>query len=162
MSRGDRVFVVLAVICFALAAVCRFILPGVRFSALLFLGLACLCFAMIFLRRWAGKSKAGKRCQRVFLVGLAALLLSFLWVEGLLLVRGGEDWSALPVDAVMVLGAGVNGETPSLTLRTRMDAAIAYLELHPDIPVVLSGGQGPGGHFRGGGHEPRVDGGGNR
>ena len=43
-----------------------------------------------------------------------------------------------------MLGAGVNGETPSLTLRTRIDAAAAYLEEHPDVPVVLSGGQGPG------------------
>lgn len=49
-----------------------------------------------------------------------------------------------PVSAVIVLGAGVNGETPSLTLRTRIDAAAAYLEEHPDVPVVLSGGQGPG------------------
>ena len=32
-----------------------------------------------------------------------------------------------PVSAVIVLGAGVNGETPSLTLRTRIDAAAAYL-----------------------------------
>ena len=48
------------------------------------------------------------------------------------------------MDAVIVLGAGVNGETPSLILWSRITAAAAYLEGHPDVPVVLSGGQGPG------------------
>ena len=43
-----------------------------------------------------------------------------------------------------MLGAGVNGETPSLILQRRIDAAADYLKLHPDVPVVLSGGQGPG------------------
>ena len=58
--------------------------------------------------------------------------------------RGEEDNSAGPVDAVIVLGAGVNGETPSAALWSRIAAAADYLEQHPDVPVVLSGGQGPG------------------
>lgn len=36
--------------------------------------------------------------------------------------------TALPADAVIVLGAGVNGTEPSLSLRTRLDAALDYLE----------------------------------
>ena len=44
-----------------------------------------------------------------------------------------------------MLGAGVNGNQPSLSLKTRLDAAIAYLETtDPDVPVVLTGGQGYG------------------
>ena len=50
----------------------------------------------------------------------------------------------LPADAVIVLGAGVNGTEPSLSLRTRLDAPLDYLEAHPDIPVVLTGGTGYG------------------
>ena len=48
------------------------------------------------------------------------------------------------MDAVIVLGAGVNGEEPSAALWSRIRAAEDYLETRPDIPVVLSGGQGPG------------------
>ena len=48
------------------------------------------------------------------------------------------------MDAVIVLGAGVNGETPSAALWSRIRAAEDYLEIHPDVPVVLSGGQGAG------------------
>ena len=65
-------------------------------------------------------------------------------METAVVFRGEADNSAVPVDAVIVLGAGVNGETPSAALRSRIDAAAAYLETHPGVPVVLSGGQGPG------------------
>ncbi len=51
-----------------------------------------------------------------------------------------------PVDAdatVVVLGAGIYGDRPSLMLRQRLDAAAAYLEEHPDSQCVVTGGQGP-------------------
>ena len=74
------------------------------------------------------------------LVGLAALA----GIETAVVFRGEADNSAVPVDAVIVLGAGVNGETPSAALWSRIRAAEDYLETHPDVPVVLSGGQGAG------------------
>ena len=44
---------------------------------------------------------------------------------------------------VIVLGAGLRGETPSDTLRRRLDAALGYYRDHPGCLLVLSGGQGP-------------------
>lgn len=44
----------------------------------------------------------------------------------------------------VVLGAAVNGETPTLSLVERMTAAEDYLKAHPKAKAVLSGGQGPG------------------
>ena len=73
-------------------------------------------------------------------MGLAALL----GLEVFIINRGRSDMTPLPADAVIVLGAGVNGTEPSLSLRTRLDAALDYLEAHPDIPVVLTGGTGYG------------------
>lgn len=130
-------FLVVALLCFT-------VFPGVRFSGCLAAALAGLCVLAILLGRWAAYSKTGKLCLRIFYGVLAVGLCLFLLVEGLLLSHGERDNTALPVDAVIVLGAGVNGETPSLILRSRIDAAADYLEKHPDIPVVLSGGQGPG------------------
>lgn len=65
-------------------------------------------------------------------------------MEGLLLSKGHQENDALPADAVIVLGAGVNGETPSLILRSRVTKAAEYLRAHPETPAILSGGQGPG------------------
>lgn len=45
---------------------------------------------------------------------------------------------------VVVLGCRVYGETPSLMLVERLEAAYGYLEENPASCCVLSGGQGPG------------------
>ena len=72
------------------------------------------------------------------------MLVLLVSIETVVVFRGEADNSAVPVDAVIVLGAGVNGETPSAALWSRIRASADYLEKHPDVPVVLSGGQGPG------------------
>lgn len=45
-------------------------------------------------------------------------------------------------DYAIVLGAKVNGETPSLSLRFRLEAALNYANQYPHVKFVLSGGQG--------------------
>ena len=144
MKKREKILCVLMACLLLVAVLSLTVIPGIRFSGYLALALTGVCVLAIILGRWAEKSRIGKTCKRIFLVGLAAALLLFLTVEGLLLSHGERDNSALPVDAVIVLGAGVNGETPSLILWSRITAAAAYLEGHPDVPVVLSGGQGPG------------------
>ena len=43
---------------------------------------------------------------------------------------------------LVVLGCQVNGTSPSLMLKRRIEAAYRYLEAHPDTLCVLSGGKG--------------------
>ncbi len=45
---------------------------------------------------------------------------------------------------LIVLGAAVHGDTPSLALTNRLDGALDYLNTYPDSIVIVSGGQGPG------------------
>ena len=42
-----------------------------------------------------------------------------------------------------MLGAQVQGDRPSLTLKKRLDKALEFLQAHPDRTVIVSGGQGP-------------------
>ncbi|MDY3281510.1 YdcF family protein [Dysosmobacter sp.] len=129
----------------AVTGFCAFALfPGVRFSGTLALCLAGVCLLGAALERWAAESRRGRLCRRVFLALLCAGAVAFGCVEGLLLSRGGADNSALPAEAAIVLGAGVNGETPSLILQSRIEAAADYLTRHPDTLAILSGGQGDG------------------
>ena len=44
---------------------------------------------------------------------------------------------------ISVLGAQVQGDGPSLTLKKRLDKALEFLQAHPDRTVIVSGGQGP-------------------
>jgi uncharacterized SAM-binding protein YcdF (DUF218 family) len=47
-------------------------------------------------------------------------------------------------DAVIILGAGLNGRDLSNTLRERLEKGSKLLTVNENIPVVVSGGQGPG------------------
>ncbi|WP_199173639.1 YdcF family protein [Sporosarcina sp. P3] len=42
----------------------------------------------------------------------------------------------------IILGAKVNGEIPSLSLRYRLESAVEYATQYPHVQLVLSGGQG--------------------
>lgn len=117
---------------------------GMRFSGFLLVGLAVILSFEVFLDRWTKQSKGGWWCQLAWRAVLALILVPLLGIEIYVIDVGRSDLSALPADAVIILGAGVNGTQPSLSLRTRLDAALAYLEDNPDIPVVLTGGTGYG------------------
>ena len=130
----------LAVLAAALRAV-----PGMRFSAAL-CAAACIGVAGYALLYALSKKRAWARwCARVllalFCLGFAFFLSLEAWViSG---ARGGADGPE-EVSCVLILGAGVDGTQPSLTLARRLDAALAYLADRPDIPVIVSGCQGVG------------------
>lgn len=79
------------------------------------------------------------------------VLLTCLYVAALLLaaamtafLKHAEHDNVEPNrDVLIVLGCAVRNGRPSLTLRYRLDAALAYLSQSPDTTVVVSGGQGP-------------------
>ena len=117
---------------------------GMRFSGFLLVGLAAVLVIALLLDHWAAASKTGRLCRRVFQAALILVLVPLLLIEVYVINAGCSDLSALPADAVVVLGAGVNGTQPSLSLYTRLTAALDYLEENPEIPVVLTGGRGYG------------------
>lgn len=74
-------------------------------------------------------------------IALAALLVLFLAVEGVILAGGAikPDENA---DYIVMLGARVNPDGPSGALRNRIQVTYEYLARHPGAKAVLSGGQG--------------------
>lgn len=88
-----------------------------------------------FLREWG---------LRTFLFVLVCCgVLSFLVVQCLIL-RQAFAGPGPETDWCILLGAGVRGEQPTPILRNRIASAAAYLKRHPNVRVVVSGGQGPG------------------
>lgn len=84
--------------------------------------------------------------------GLLSLALSLAAIALIVLVvavgvmqawSGGDVQAAARADCAVVLGAKVNGATPSRALRARLDKALEFMALVPDAPVVVCGGQGP-------------------
>ena len=145
MSKGEkRTLTVISVLAIVGAVLVTQRWMGMRFSGLLLLGIAILLLVGMVLNRWANHSPTGKWFQRIFRAGCLAVIVVLAAFEAQILMAGTQDLSAVQADAVVVLGAGVNGTQPSLSLRTRLDAALDYLEDNPDIPVVLTGGRGYG------------------
>ncbi len=75
----------------------------------------------------------------LLVIGMAA----FIIIE-IPIVREARTDAPDDCEYVIVLGAGLKGDVPTLSLRNRLDAALEWLEAHPDCVAVVSGGQGPG------------------
>jgi len=72
-----------------------------------------------------------------------SLLISFIIIESLVIYNGNRK-DTDKADYIVILGAMVRGETPSMILNERLEAGLNYIKKHPDIKVILSGGKGPG------------------
>lgn len=102
-----------------------------------------LLYIVKTLYKMTGK-RVYKTWQTVIAAAFLLFFLSFVVVEALVLSEmNSDDIDVSTVDFVVVLGAGLNGTEPSLTLKNRLDAAYRFVRSH-DIPVIVSGGQGKG------------------
>ena len=76
---------------------------------------------------------------------LALVLAGCLCFGGLLaaVLTGARDEVKGDPQLMVILGCQVKPWGPSILLQDRLDTALAYLEEHPGMTVVVSGGQGP-------------------
>lgn len=102
---------------------------GYQMIGLVFLFAALLCFL----------SNHKKIVITLFSIAISSIL--FLEIP---ILRASHTDAPDNVDYLILLGAGVNGTTPSLSLLDRLEAATEYLQSHPNCKVIVSGGQGTG------------------
>ncbi len=125
-----------------LAFFLKFCVPGYSFSALV-----CLCLIAVILfytfmplvgLKFPGFAKITTRIFTLLLV----IGLLVVGVTEALIIKASFGSPKEEVAYVVVLGAKVNPDGPSVSLWDRINAAYTYLEEHPDTIAVLSGGQG--------------------
>ena len=134
MKKPKPAACIAAGLCFALAVFFRFALIGYGVMALCcaLLGVCVLLYAVL---------PKKFRIMLTILLAMGVLVFAVGEIPVLRAAGGTPDFDA---DWLIVLGAGVNGEAPSLSMLNRLTAAKTYLDAHPACRVVLSGGQGPG------------------
>ena len=126
----------------AMAFVLRFMLLGYSFSALV-----CCCLIGIIAfyeitRMLREKYPKGiKIIRRIFAVCLVVGLL-VVGVTECFIIEASFGNPKEQVEYVVVLGAKVRVTGPSASLWDRIYGAYDYLEEHPDVIAVVSGGQG--------------------
>lgn len=132
---------VFAFVCFAIALFFKTALVGYTMTAIVLFtaGLVLLLyFALGILVR---KNRKYAKTLRLMLTLILAAGLAYFAVVEYIIVKNSVT-EAESADYLIVLGAGVDGTVPSLSLRDRLEAAHEYLNKHPDTVAVVSGGQG--------------------
>ena len=113
MKRQKRLWTAAAA-CAVLGAACRAV-PGVRFAGLLFWCLTALLIVFAMLEQYKEHAWA-KWGKRVLLALVCLGLVAFGYLESLVIRGAHTDGRAEDAQCVVILGAGVNGTTPSLML----------------------------------------------
>lgn len=123
------------VVFFLLGCFFKFVLVGYQTIALIFFGAAGILLLLYCLPvRWV----------RCFIVGLLIVSILGLGLIEIPIIAASQGDASDDASCLIVLGAGVNGVEPSLSLQQRLMAAYVWLENHPKSIAVLSGGQGNG------------------
>lgn len=138
-------FWLLAGICLLGAAFLYFALIGYEFLSYILIAIATAFVFFGILRVCSDAGRAVRLVKTLRVLAIICILLGlilFIALESLII--GGAKTDAESADYLIILGAGLNGTEPSMSLVERMEAARAFLEQHPDCVAVASGGQGQG------------------
>lgn len=120
-----------------------FFMAGYSFTVLVCWGLIGICLfynlADIIQKKYP---KPTKVVRRIFTV-LLCLGLLIAGITEILIIEASFGDPKESVDYLLVLGAKVRADGPSASLMDRIRGARDYLNAHPDVIAVVSGGQGP-------------------
>lgn len=116
---------------------------GVQF--ILACGVILTVFGILLLHggiiRW---SRRHRLARGAFIAAVSLFLISFAFIECLILGNAARNDSAVRADFVIIPGATVVEDRPSLVLKHRLDSALPYIRSNPQAVVIVSGAMGEG------------------
>lgn len=130
----SKLWLIAVIVLLLAAAVFAFAMTGHGFFA------ALLALAALFVLAW----HFARRRLRIALAVLLLLGIAVFAVIEAPIIAGARTDAPDGCEYLVVLGAGLNGDVPSLSLTNRLTAALEWLEGHPDCTAIVTGGQGPG------------------
>lgn len=114
----------------------------IRFGALFLGALAVGCAGQGLCVQLSGRVPLARALARLGRVLFTLFVLSFVWIQGMILAGAQADPQAAQADYVLVLGAHIYPDRPSASLAKRLDTAAGFLRAHPHTIAILCGGQG--------------------
>ena len=133
-------------VCLAAAVVVYTFSMGEAFGSLLLCAFGALLILFGLLGLLSADARLGRAAvliRRIMLVVFAVAALSFAVIEGFIISGSRTDADSDGADFLIVLGAGIRGETPSRALLSRLLETVYYCERNPEAKVIVTGGQGP-------------------
>lgn len=92
------------------------------------------------------KGKTLRRWLRALIALICAGVLAFCALLGAVLAGDRDQLRGEP-EVMVILGCQVKPWGPSILLQDRLDTALDYWQEHPDVTIVVSGGQGADEHI---------------
>ena len=144
MSALAVVLAVLGIACAGYGVAILLVRSGTPFFAVWFGMAAIFLFAAwaVYAGWWAA---APVVARRIVLGIVAAIVVWLVATQALALSAFGAngDEAGGDLDCIIVLGAQIREDGPSVVLQNRLDTAAEYLAEHPGTHCIVTGGQGP-------------------
>ena len=131
------------VICLMLAVFFQFFMLGYSFTVMVLLGIAAILLVYALLPVLAKTHPLTARRFTRVVTALVCIGLIVVGVTEFFIIRASLGEPKESCDYAVVLGAKVRESGPSASLWDRIYGARDYLEDHPDVIAIVSGGQGP-------------------
>lgn len=129
---------VFAALCALVGIVCIVIPFGIWTT-----GACLLTLAAVLAVLWALKRRGAKKIWSRILIALTALGMAAVFAAmGAIALQGRDSRMEKTPEFIVVLGAQIQGERPSLTLQKRLDKTAELMRENPETRVIVSGGQG--------------------
>ena len=120
----------------------KFCIPGYSFSALVCLCLIGILLFYTFMPLVGITFPAFARIATKLFTTVLVIGLLIVGVTEAIIIKASFGSPKEPVQYMVVLGAKVNKDGPSVSLWDRICGAYTYLDEHPDVIAIVSGGQG--------------------
>ncbi|MEG0035421.1 MAG: YdcF family protein [Oscillospiraceae bacterium] len=143
-KKGWLAFIIAEVILLCAAAFFAFAVVGYTTIVGVLLGIAALIAIYRAIAHYAKKNEGRAKKLKTLVTVLFYLGIAWFVIVEIPIVGAAKTDANPEAPYLVVLGAGVNGETPSLSLLNRLEAAHEYLLKYPESTVIVSGGQGQG------------------
>ena len=131
------------VICLVLAVFFKFFMLGYSFTVAVLLGVSAILLFYALIPLFAKTYPLTARRLRRMVSTILCIGMIVVGITEFFILRSSLGQPKETCDYVVVLGAKVRESGPSVSLWDRIYGARDYLETHPDVIAVLSGGQGP-------------------
>ncbi len=140
----DRVFWVVEVALFAVFLILSYYAVGYKTIAQALAAITVLVAMYRLISYFSKKHAKVAKALKTVLTTLVCVGLVFFAVLEAIVISSAHTDKDPEAPYLIVLGAGVNGSEPSLSLMYRLEAAKDYLDKYPESKAIVSGGQGAG------------------
>lgn len=137
------VSIILGVLCI-IYSICSFLFRVTFAKFYTLLGLLFIILGVMILSGiYREFMKKHKKAYKAFKTIMLLFIVSIIAIETPIIYYGFKK-DKETIDYIVVLGAGLWGETPSLALMERLEESTKVIKENPSAKIVVSGGMGPG------------------